>query len=416
MSDENLNLLFEKNILNSLLKDQLYKSENIIIQKFTFKLLVQFLLKSSDYKKKLLTHDELVDKSEQLFVNSVDYYLVEYAAIILRHACEDPKKMDSLGKNVDFMKVLFNRIRTSDDPDILLNCLLLLNWLMNNTMVIEQILQLTDFPVLRILREITNEYQEIQVAALKSLVLITSCRNILFEADFSSSSFIETLFVAIEDQAWKDLHELLFQVISSLVQSDEFSLKIIEKSYFKRLLNLFFDKENENRECVLGVITTLAAKFSDIRRQIQENGIVSEIIELLTSSGSVAICQGILVMSQDYKVLDEILTCNIYSLLIKVVKNDSKSLSCRIIALQTFCSLICRRGMNYLLENCIEYSDYLADILISSYGEFPLGFMIGVIKILEKISDIVELKRKFATIKLAKSIFEALEVSWINLI
>ncbi|CAO1408986.1 unnamed protein product [Diamesa hyperborea] len=415
LSDDNLNILFEKNILNSLLKDQLYKSENIIIQKFTFKILVQFFSNSSDYKKKLLTH-ELVQESQQLFVHSNDNYLVEYTAIILRHACEDPKKMDSLGKNEDFMKVLFNRITKSDNPDIILNCLLLLNFLMSNSMVIEQILQLSDFPVLRIQKEITNEYQEIKVAALKCLDLITDCRNNPFEADFSSPSFIETLFLAIEDQAWKDLHKLVFKVISNLVHSDEISLKIIEKSYFKRLLNLFFDKENAIRECVLEVITTLAAKFSDIRRQIQENGIVSEIIELFnevvqTSSGSEAICQAIVVMSQDYKILDEILTCNIYSLLMRVVKNESKSLDCRIIALQAFCYLICRRGINYLLENSIEYSDYLADVLNSPYGEFPLGFMIAVNKILEKISDIVELKGKYATIKFAESIFKALENS-----
>ena len=230
----------------------MYKSENIIIQKFSFKLLVQFLSNFSDYGKKLLAHVELVDESERLFLSSVDDYLVEYTAIILRHYCEDPKKVDSLGKNVDFMKVLFNRIKTSNDPDIILNCLLLLNCLMSNSMVIDQILQMSDFPVLRIQKEITNEYQLIQMATLKSIDLITTCRNNSFETDFSSSTFIETLFVAIEDQAWKDLHELLFQVISNLVHSDEFSLKIIETSYFKRLLNLFFDKENENRECVLG--------------------------------------------------------------------------------------------------------------------------------------------------------------------
>lgn len=365
LSDDNLNQLFEKNIFSYLLKDQLYKSENIIIQKFSFKLLVQFFSSSTDYKKKLLTHVELVDESERLFLSSADDYLVEYSAIILRHSCEDPKKMDSLGNNVDFMKVLFNRMKTSEDPDILLNCLLLLNCLMSNSMVIEQILQISDFPVLRIQNEIMNEYQEIQVATLKSLELITACRNVSFEAEFSSSTFIETLFVAIEDQTWKDLHKLLFKVISNLVHSDEFSLKIIEKSYFKRLLNLFFDKDNENRECVLGVITTLASKFSDIRRQIQENGIVSEIIKLLRSTGSVAICQGILVMSQDYKILDEVLTCNIYSLLMKVVQNESKSFDCRIIALQTFCSLVCRRGSNYLLENGIEYS---VRIKVSSYS------------------------------------------------
>ena len=339
-----------------MLKNQLYKSENIIIQKFCFKLLVQLFSNSFDYKKKLLTHIELIDESEILFLNSVDDYLVEYSAIILRHSCECPKKMDFLGKNEEFVKVLFNRIKTSDDPDIILNCILLLNSLMSNSMIIEHILQIPDFPVHRIQKEITNEYQEIQVATLKSLDLITSCRNISFQAEFSPSTFIETLFIAIEDKAWNDLHKLLFQVISNLVQSEEFSLKIIEKSYFKRLLSLFFDKDYENRECVLGVITTLASKFSDVRRQLQENGIVPEIIQLLITSGSIEVCQGILVMSQDYKVLDEILTCNIYSLLMEVASSHLKSFDCRILALQTFGTLICRRGMTYLLKNCLEYS------------------------------------------------------------
>ena len=63
------------------------------------------------------------------------------------------------------------------------------------------------------------------------------------------------------------------------------------------------------------------------------------------------------------------------------------------------------------MNSNVFFQDYMADVLNSPYGEFPLGFMIAVNKILEKISEIVELKRKFATAKLAESIFKALNVS-----
>lgn len=172
---------------------KLYRSENVIISRFSFKLLVQLVVTSVECKKRLLGDANLIEEAKKIFTTSSDDVLVEFTCILLRAICDDLKQIDSLGRDQIFLQSVFAKLR-SHDPDILLHSLLLLNALMKNSFVIESILAQKDFPIKNFQIELMNEIRDIQSAALEGLLLITSCEENPFWDVLSSDRLIDAVF------------------------------------------------------------------------------------------------------------------------------------------------------------------------------------------------------------------------------
>lgn len=158
-------------LYNSIVK--LCKSDDVIIKRFAFKLLVQFVTGITDCKKKLLQDDDLIEQAKTVFMTTPDDILAEFAGILLHNCCDDPKRVDSLGRDGAFLESIFNKFK-SHDPDILLQSLRLLNVIMRNSMLIESVLLLKDFPVENFQIELKNGIKEIQGAALDGFLIITN--------------------------------------------------------------------------------------------------------------------------------------------------------------------------------------------------------------------------------------------------
>lgn len=142
------------------------KSEDSIIKRFAFKLLAQFVSTIGDCKKKLLNDDTLIAEAVKIFTSSSDDIVVEFSSILLHHICDDPKRIDLLGRDEIFLKSIFDKFK-SHDPDILLHTVRLLNVVMRNSMVIESVLVHKDFPIKNIQIELRSGMEEVQVAALE---------------------------------------------------------------------------------------------------------------------------------------------------------------------------------------------------------------------------------------------------------
>ena len=184
--------LTENHIYEPLLK--LIKSENMIVKKFTFKLIVQLIHVIDECRKKLLTDDVLIEETKNIFMTSTDDNLVEFSCIILQYICNDLKQLDIIGREEAFLRAIFKKF-TSHDPDILLQSLRLLNLIIRNSMLISVILTMKDFPFKNLQIELQNDCQQIQMAALESLLIISNCKHPNpFKNEYSSDRLIEEIY------------------------------------------------------------------------------------------------------------------------------------------------------------------------------------------------------------------------------
>lgn len=121
----------------------------------------------------MLNDEPLIAKAVKTFTTSSDEIVVEFTGILLGHICDDPKRVDSLGRDEILLKSIFGKLK-SHDPDILLHSIRLLNVVMRNSILIESVLAHKDFPFKNLQIELKNEIWEVQVAALESLLLIST--------------------------------------------------------------------------------------------------------------------------------------------------------------------------------------------------------------------------------------------------
>lgn len=183
--------MYGKTLSDSIQK--LYSHEDIIVKRFCFKLLVRLIAASRDCKKSVNKDAALVEEMKKIFTTSSDDVLVEYSSVLLRSLCDDPKLIDSLGRDEIFLESLFAKFK-SHDPDILKNSMQLLSDLMKNSFLIETVLAQKDFLLKNLEVELKNENREIQMAALESLQWITCfVANPFWEA-IGSQHFVEAVY------------------------------------------------------------------------------------------------------------------------------------------------------------------------------------------------------------------------------
>lgn len=191
LGKQSLQKLMQENLYDSVVK--LCRAEDLIIKRFALKLLAQFVSEISECRKKLLSDDSLVEESKSIFMISSDDVLSEFSGILLLALCDDPKRVDSFGRDEAVLKCIFNKFK-SKDSDILLQSIQLLNAIMRNSMLIESILKHKDFPIRNLQIELNSEIPEIQIAAIESFSIITSFSENPFLNILSSDRLIEGIY------------------------------------------------------------------------------------------------------------------------------------------------------------------------------------------------------------------------------
>lgn len=419
---QQLRQVHEKKLFDSIL--MLYNSEDLIIKRFSFKLLVQFVTIISDYKKKLLDDDALIEEAKSIFTTSSDDVLVEYSTILMHAICDDPKRVDSLGRDEIFLNCIFNKFK-SHDVDILLHTIQLLNVIMRNSMLIESIMLHKDFPFKNLQIELKNAIPEIRNASLGSFLLITNLNENPFWDLLSSEQLIETLCeicmvtskrVAkilislnslLQQDSGDDLQKTALMVFKNFSKNQTLLLKLSQSDYLLKFLAKFMDQSSSCRERFLSILTEFA-KIDDNRRILGENGIMKEILEMLRISGAPEACEATIVMSTNIFCLMEILNENVYKILLSLAMNDEKDLSNRTLALKTFLKIICIQGFKALLGIANEIGDGFAQIIKTTSN---LDFFLTTISILVKLAEYHEIKLQLALSSLTDGVFTALATS-----
>lgn len=186
---------------------KLCSCDDSITKRSALKLLVEFVTSISECKEKFLNDDALIEETRSVFTISPDDNLIEYSCILLQSTCDNPKQIDSLGRDESVQSALFKHLK-SHDPNILLHSLRLLNNVLRNSMLIESVLSLEDFPFGNLQIELNNESDEIQAAALESVFLIANFQANPFWNILSSDRMIEKIESLCMVRAFLELEKL----------------------------------------------------------------------------------------------------------------------------------------------------------------------------------------------------------------
>lgn len=162
--------------------------------KFAFKLLAQLIHKIDECRMKLLSDKKLIEETKRIFMTSSDDNLVEFSCIILNYICDDPKNIDALGRDEEFMRSVFDHFH-SHDVDVLLQSIQLLNVIMRNSMLIVHVLNIKDFPFKNLQAELKNDCHEIQMAVLESIFLISDIQHEHpFHTELTMEKFVDVIY------------------------------------------------------------------------------------------------------------------------------------------------------------------------------------------------------------------------------
>lgn len=162
--------------------------------KFSFKLFAQLVHAIDECRIKLLNDEKLIEETKKIFMTSSDDNLIEFSCILLRYICDDPKLIDALGRDEEFLRSIFTHFR-SHDVDILLQSLQLLNIIMQNSMLIAIVLNTKDFPIKNLQAELKNDCREIQMAALENILLISDIHHENpFEEELTMEKFVDVIY------------------------------------------------------------------------------------------------------------------------------------------------------------------------------------------------------------------------------
>jgi hypothetical protein len=163
------------------------------VKKFCYKLLVQLTCAVDDCKRKLYDDDNLMVQVKNEFMTATDENLLEFSSVLVHTLCGDIRHVDALGRDEKFMQSAFEKFK-SHDPDILLQSIRIVNAIISNTMLITGVLCMRDFPFKNLQIELKNDCQEIQVAAIESIQLISNLTEHPFKMEFTSERLIEVIY------------------------------------------------------------------------------------------------------------------------------------------------------------------------------------------------------------------------------
>ncbi|ALC40798.1 CG13326 [Drosophila busckii] len=186
--DDNILELKEHELLELLLEKEFFiKAYSVIVRRLALYLVTAILgtTELSDLETEQTA--KLLEVSFRFYLQEADDFCIEYLTYIINMCLRDPQVAQGVLENIDFLEKFKNIFVYSENPDTVFNSIEALNKMLQVQSAEEMLMftTLPGFPVDRIICEITNEFLEIRLAALKVLKTLL--------ADTSEESVFEPL-------------------------------------------------------------------------------------------------------------------------------------------------------------------------------------------------------------------------------
>lgn len=290
--DDNIQELKENMLLEVLLEKELFiDKNNVLIRRFALYLITAMLDQSElgEYGTEITS--ELLEVSYRFYLKDNDDFCIEYLTYIINLCLRDPQVAQDILENIDFLEKFKNVFVFSDNPDTVFNSIEALHKMLQ-VQSADEVLKFTTlpgFPVDRIICELTNEFLEIRLAALKVLKTLL--------ADTSDESVFEPL-----DRCYFVLQQLvkafcenpeapdalgIIEVLATALRSEKMTKLFFEQNLFEQIVeHLKFDIEVLKPDVVCAIISIFAeaAKYQAFLKRIHQADITQLFINCLMTS------------------------------------------------------------------------------------------------------------------------------------
>jgi len=159
-------------LLELLLEKELFiSSANTMIRRFALYLLTALLDNTDMSTYEPEQADQILELACRFYLKECDDFCIEYLTYILNVCLRDPQMAHGIVEATEFLEKFKLVFVNSENPDTVFNSIEALHRMLL-VQSAEQMLEFTtqpDFPVDRIICEVTNEFQEIRKAALKTM-------------------------------------------------------------------------------------------------------------------------------------------------------------------------------------------------------------------------------------------------------
>ncbi|XP_017092664.2 armadillo repeat-containing protein 3 [Drosophila bipectinata] len=235
--DMNVLELRAHRLLELLLEKELFISAtNTMIRRFALYLLTALLDNTEMATYEPEQAKQILELACRYFMKEADDFCIEYLTYILNVCLRDPQMAHETVDATEFLEKFKLVFVNSENPDTVFNSIEVLHKLML-VQTAEQMLEFTtqpDFPVDRIICEVTNEFPEIRKAALKALktLLTDTGEDSVFEPLQRCFSALDQLVKAFCDNPQGTDAFDLVDVLSTALRSEKMTKLFFEQNLF----------------------------------------------------------------------------------------------------------------------------------------------------------------------------------------
>jgi len=180
--------------------------------------------------------DQILELACRFYLKESDDFCIEYLTYILNVCLRDPQMAHGIVEATEFLEKFKLVFVNSENPDTVFNSIEALHRMLL-VQSAEQMLEFTtqpDFPVDRIICEVTNEFQEIRKAALKTLktLLADTGEDSVFEPLHRCFFVLEQLVKAFCENPQGPEAADIVEVLATALRSEKMTKLFFEQNLF----------------------------------------------------------------------------------------------------------------------------------------------------------------------------------------
>ncbi|KAH8237446.1 hypothetical protein KR038_012148 [Drosophila bunnanda] len=307
--DANVLELREHRLLELLLEKELFISwDNTMIRRFALYLLTALLdiVDMSTFEPNQA--NQILELARTYYLRESDDFCIEYLTYILNVCLRDPQMAHSIVDETEFLEKFKLVFINSENPDTVFHSIEALHQMLQAQSA-DQMLQFTtqpDFPMDRIICEVTNEYQEIRKAALKALktLLSDTGEDSAFEPQYRCFMALEQLVKAFCDNPQGPEATDIIEVLATALRSEKMTKLFFEQNLFDMVveqLQVHMDQLPLQMRCTIISIFAETAQYEQFLSRMHKAEITDMFLKCLMENKpapSAFVIQGLCRLSQ----------------------------------------------------------------------------------------------------------------------
>ncbi|XP_013108133.2 uncharacterized protein LOC106087588 [Stomoxys calcitrans] len=402
-SDENVATLKKHQLWELMLHKEFYRdSSHAIVRRFSLYLMAN-MVESMNILQDMKTEKtlQIIDVCLQYYEREDDNFCLEYLTVIINKCLQDPQVALRVLNHMNFTKKFTRTIASSNNPDEILNSLQILEQILKVKCVkeLEEFISQPYFPELRILCELTSEFENIRRAALKVtklLVLDMSQTNPL-RMEPRMSYLWEQLTTLFCDTSENTGTELVASVMAAALRNEAMAHLFFEQNHFARLLDVVSTLHLPD-VCPALLVFSEAASYEKFIPRLADSAVVEQLLSCLLADyvkgpTGCQYLQGLNRMMKSCQAANKIVDAyerGVINKLLDLVKNQSLDVKIREQSTDLLLNLLkfsfYKTGVALMFKS-VKFSEILSTVFEEGVSSQSTDLLFSLLSVVEELAS-----------------------------